>query len=128
MGKQMFTQAKWALTSATLAIAALPTLLATGGQAKTLTPTCNIVNTLKNTNGTGTNQVSSTLSDLLGLAQAGAVIFIVVGVIGLFVFYFSKWRGKVAAVVIGGFLVVTFGPALIGFATSQGGGGCSFFN
>lgn len=124
----MFTTAKRVLASATLTVALLPTLIASGGPVQTLTPTCGIVNILKNSNGTGTNQVSSTLSDLLGLAQAGAVIFMVIGVIGLFVFYFSKWRGKIAAIVIGGFIVLTFGPALIGFATSTSSGGCSFFS
>lgn len=123
----MFTLARRAFTGATLVAASLPTLLTSGGPVPTLTPTCGIVNTLKDGNGSGTNAVSSTLGDLLGLAQAGAVILIVIGVIGLFVAYFSKWRGKVAAIVIGGFLVVTFGPALIGFATAQNGGGCSFF-
>jgi hypothetical protein len=111
-----------------LAVALLPAVLASGGPVSTLTPTCGIVNKLKTSNGSGTNQVSSTLSDLLGLAQAGAVIFMVIGVIGLFVFFFSKWRGKVASLLIGGFLIVTFGAALIGFATSTSSTSCSFFN
>lgn len=94
---------------------------------KTLTPSCGWTDSIKNSasNASGSN-VSSAVANFLGVMQASAVLLLIVAV-GLFaVTFFTKHRSKVLMIFAGALGVVLFMGALVGFATGNSTGACSF--
>ena len=89
--------------------------------------TCGWVNTIKESASSASGgNVSSTVGNFLGLMQASAVLLLIIAV-GLFaVTFFTRHRGKVLTIFAGGLGVVLFMGAIVGFATGNSIGACSF--
>lgn len=88
-----------------------------------VTPTCGFVDAMR----LGDNTFGRIVGDVLGLAQAFAIVFVFVGLAFFVLTYMTRKRSTALTVMFGALGILIFLPVVLNLVGSLTNTGCSFF-